>query len=562
MKPWWIQSPERLEYELEALKAAGYSFEEPQKDEDSGVLSLDIKVNCLGKELKLSAEFPAFFPYVRCEVFAPELDLSHHQHPFSKNLCLLGRATTNWTVHDTLAGILKSQLENLLRAAEGKDRASVEGLELQQPEPFSYYYDYSGNSIVFVDSDWAVDPAVRKGRFQIDVASLTPFIGRVIQIEDDTGREIIKPKSIADGSRVLKGRWVRADGDVRQKSAEAILVEAAKLEPRLADARWQNIFQRQLDIIAILYPEETGWRTRGLGWLFVLKAERPEFVKRSWRSGRYDTYLLRPGRAGLIDIQSRAPELQSMQDKRVALIGLGALGGPTAIECARSGLGGLNIMDGDFVEPGNAVRWPLGFSAAGYSKADALANFIAQNYPYTKVKAFPLKLGSPTSLGGANLAQYEEFFSDANLIIDCTAEVGLHYALSQLARDRSIAYCSMSGTPGLWGGRVLRILPEKTEGCWNCFCHWLDEHKIPSPPEDPEGDSIMAGCAEPVFTGPNYNALQISSFGLRYALDAFNPEPRFAFDLCNVSFNSDSGAQLLPAWTTHNLSRHPTCTNH
>jgi hypothetical protein len=446
MKNWWEQFPGRLEYELEALARAGIEYEQPLRNNETGVVSLTVKVRHKDQLLELRAEFPPFFPYARFEVFAPDLTLSRHQHPFSKNLCLLGRTSTNWNVSDTLADILTTQIPELLHAVAAPNRSSVEGIEEQQPEPFSYYYDYSANSIVYVDSDWLIDASIERGRFQVEIESLSPFRAWVINVEDDKGNEIAKAKWSSGRGRIIKGRWTRSDKEIRERSAGAILDAARALLPNLADPRWYSAsLQDEIDIVGIIYPEETRWRTQSDGWLFVLRLQHKQARNGFRRVGNYDTYLLRTGRAGASDVQSRAPELNNIQGKQVAIVGSGALGGPTAIECARCGVGGLSLMDSDFVEPGNSIRWPLGFSAAGYLKTAALEAFIKQNYPYVNVRPSSYRMGAPPSLGGATPAQYEEFLGDADLIIDCTAEPGIHYPLSEFSRERSIPYLQCLG---------------------------------------------------------------------------------------------------------------------
>lgn len=555
MTPWWEQYPERLQYELEALRGDGIHFEEPKKNNETGTLSLVLEMSFRGEVLRLRAEFPPFFPYVRVEVFAPDLDLKRHQQPFSKNLCLLGRATDNWEVDDTLAGMLKTQLPRLFDAVAEENAHAAEGLEEEQGEPFSYYYEYLQNSMVLVDSAWKIDPNAGRGRFQLEIESVSPFRARVVQVEDAQSR-VLAETDWASGGKVIIGRWARAEDEVRSASAKGVLKAAEFLDAQLREPRWQG----GIDVFAILYPEETEWRSRSTGWLFVLRV-RHEKPRPGFRPGHsYETHLLRSGRAGMTDLESRVPELRTLRGKRVALLGTGALGGPMAIELARSGLD-LNLMDNDIVEPGNSVRWPLGLAAAGLSKVDALKEFISKNFPYVATKSFLSRLGTPPVLGGATtVAKYDEFF-DAHLICDCTAEKGLHHPVSELARERGIPYLALSGTPGLWGGRILRLWPDREKPCWCCTTCWLKEGKIPSPPSDPDGEASAIGCAEPVFTGPNYNALQISAFGVRFAVDTLNPS-EFDFDLGNVAFKTDAGVGVPPTWTTYKLERHPKCENH
>lgn len=562
MTSWWERFPERLEYELEALRKASIQFDEPIRDDRTGVLSLEVRMEFRGEQLRFRVEFPPFFPYVRFEIFAPELDLAHHQHPFSKNLCLLARSTTNWDMDDTVAGILTNQFPTLIQTVEEQDREAVAGMEVQQPEPFSEYYTYEKNSIVFVDSDWNITPSILRGSLQLAMDSAAPFRGSLIQIEDDQKNEIAGAKWFTDESRIIKGRWVRSDKEIRFASPEEILKVLKELDRRLDEPRWKTAFGKEIDVIGVLYPEETAWRATGNGWLFVVRQLRPGNVKGFRNNFAFDTFLVRAGRAGRSYLSARVPELAAVQEKRIVLIGCGALGGPIALECARSGAASLKLMDSDFVEPGNSVRWPLGFSAAGYFKAEALEKFIKDNYPSVEIGSWPLRFGAPFSLGGPQLAQYDDFFKGANLIIDCTAEVGLHYPLSEFARENKISYIAISATPGFWGGRIFRFIPGITEGCWVCLCNSLEEGRIPKPVGDPNGDIVPVGCAEPTFTGANYNALQISSFGVRFAVDALNQSPQFKFDLCNVAFKCESGLDILPSWTHYKIERHPKCDNH
>src|SRR5437867_161559 len=82
----------------------------------------------------------------------PELQLAHHQHPFSKNRCFIGRATENWEVDDTLAQFITRRLALVLKAGRTGDVAAVEGVEQQQAEPFTNYYTYEPGTVVLVDS--------------------------------------------------------------------------------------------------------------------------------------------------------------------------------------------------------------------------------------------------------------------------------------------------------------------------------------------------------------------------------------------------------------------------
>jgi hypothetical protein len=120
------------------------------------------------KKLELTAIYPELFPYFRFQVFAGNLGLQRHQHPFEGQLCLIGRSTWNWHTHDTLASYIThpSRLQALLVSGRSPDRASVSHLEEPQAEPFGAYYHYAPESIVLVGSGLAAALArgvVRRG---------------------------------------------------------------------------------------------------------------------------------------------------------------------------------------------------------------------------------------------------------------------------------------------------------------------------------------------------------------------------------------------------------------
>ncbi len=94
METWWMRNPERLEFELQALRDAGIPFA-PMKDSiDQGIYQLRLTPTLNGQTVELIAVFPDLYPYFRFELIGPGLDLPHHQHPFGKALCMVGRQPT------------------------------------------------------------------------------------------------------------------------------------------------------------------------------------------------------------------------------------------------------------------------------------------------------------------------------------------------------------------------------------------------------------------------------------------------------------------------------------
>ena len=118
LMPNWFEIGDRMSQELAALDAERIGYEIDSVALDHGVLRLHLELPAgpWGEPLALSATFPDEYPYLRPLVVAPGLSLARHQHPFVKNLCLLGRSTLAWDVDQTLAQHLCEQLPLLLDA--------------------------------------------------------------------------------------------------------------------------------------------------------------------------------------------------------------------------------------------------------------------------------------------------------------------------------------------------------------------------------------------------------------------------------------------------------------
>ena len=278
-------------------------------------------------------------------------------------------------------------------------------------------------------------------------------------------------------------------------------------------------------------------------------------------------YFARPGRVGRRDVLARTPELAALADKTVTVFGLGCLGAPGALEFARAGVGELRLVDHDVVDPGTMGRWPFGLTAAGLPKAFVLQRHIEANWPSTRVHSFIHRVGGvrakPDQQSG--LEVLEEVTRDASLIYDATAEFGVQNVLSDYARDRAIAYVAVDATNGGWGGRVCRIDPGVTSGCWQCFQTALADGAIPPPPGRPDDDLIQPpGCADPTFTGAGFDMTQVGLTGVRVAVatlchGAVDAYPPTDHDVTIVALRDDAGRLIDPSFSGYPLQRHPRC---
>ena len=564
LKRWWERWPGRLEHEQSALEEAGIRYQLDGPAFEAGKVILHLEVPQDGKVLRLEAHFPDVYPYTRFELIAPDLDLPHHQNPIAKNLCLIGRASGNWSVDDTLAGFIRDRLPDVLKAARSEDSSEAAGLEERQAEPFSDYYPYEPGAILLIDSIWNVSTAIDEGKLAIGIhGPLQPLVrGAVLEVRDMKGNTLAKADEAFRELYVntIPGIWVRSKTALIGQRAKDIFDAVRNQSSSAKKAAWCPVKEGRIQVIGVLFPEETGWRQVGEGWVFVV-----HFQGTRRGVGFQDTYYFaRAGRAGRSDLAARTPRLKALSNKRVAVVGLGCMGAPSALEFAKAGVGELRLVDHDFVDPGTVSRWPLGLGTAGLPKADALNLFIREHYPYTKVLTWTHMVGSAFNQKESDLTVLNNLLQDIDLIYDATAEEGVQYLLSDLARSSSVPYLSVSTTPGGWGGRVARVLPGPNKRCWMCLQHAERSGAISTPPADPGEPVQPAGCASPTFTGAGFDTMEPVLTAVRLAVATLcsgNAEgyPDFDWDVGVLFLREPTGGVIAPRWETFKVERQPSC---
>lgn len=289
--------------------------------------------------------------------------------------------------------------------------------------------------------------------------------------------------------------------------------------------------------------------------------------KKQKRNEQLLYYFARTARSGYSDLIARIPELAPLATKSITVIGLGSLGAPSVLEFARCGIGELRILDFDIIEAGTTVRWPFGLSSVGKKKTDVLEKFIKENYPYTNVFPYSRRIGEVRQSIEipSELEDLEMVLGNTDLIFDASAELGLQHMLSDMANEYHIPYIGVSTTYGTWGGILVRIRPEKTEGCWRCYMKNLEDGTFPTPHSDPVGEVQPEGCSSPTFTGTSFDAGTIALSGVRLAVSTLtendeNGYPGFEWDVAVINLRDETGQAIPPLWDTHTLNKNPLCT--
>jgi len=146
-------------------------------------------------------------------------------------------------------------------------------------------------------------------------------------------------------------------------------------------------------------------------------------------------------------------EQSILRDKRIAIAGMGGVGGFHLLTLARLGIGKFNIADLDTFEVENFNRQAGAVvSTVGEPKVGVLARMALDINPEAEIGVFP---------NGVSAQNLEEFFHGVDLYID-----GLDFFAFK-AREDVFAYCSQHSIPAVtvaplgMSAALLNFLPGK-----------------------------------------------------------------------------------------------------
>ena len=124
-----------------------------------------------------------------------------------------------------------------------------------------------------------------------------------------------------------------------------------------------------------------------------------------------------------------------LRRKRIAIAGMGGVGGFHLLTLARLGIGKFTIADLDRFEVANFNRQVgAAMSSVGQAKVDVLARMALDINPELDIAIFPQ---------GVNAGNLDEFFCDVDLYID-----GLDFFAFE-ARENVFAYCGQRNIPAV-----------------------------------------------------------------------------------------------------------------
>lgn len=571
MRPWFEEYPDVLVREREAFEPLRFELDAEELKRGRVVFSGQIQRP--DGPLGLDVVYPDSFPYLRPEVYAPDLQLGRHQNPFRHNLCTLERATVEWSTDNTGAWLVSVQVPHLLDLIAAGGEALREG-EVPQGEPISRFFTPHPGTVIFVPAEMLALPQDEKaGEFRLAFGHgetpgrvLRACLARVTAASSgkNPGAEIARlDVQLAKrfGRTDFRGTWVRVEAwPLNTQGRPEDLLAAAREAPDYVTPPWQRLEEGpQMRVTGLVGPEEIAQGELAEAWLFVAEFQDKDGTP---------PHILRGDPLTIDDMSKRIPTLQGLQDKTVSLVGAGSIGAPVAGELGRALVGELRILDFDDIESSQVVRWPVGIDAAGHQKVRVLEGTISSGYPFTEVTIFPGQIGSALLARevGQGVSEHEaitQFLDGAHLLLDATGEWGVQHLLSVQAEAAGIPQVYAWAYSGGAGGLVARVIPGVT-GCWSCLQRHLDDGTIERPlvPEGAEGVQPRT-CAAPTFVGSSFDALPVVAQAARSASAVLLNDPASvdAKNAVAVCFQPAGEAGLLsaPSWKTFPLPAHVEC---
>lgn len=193
--------------------------------------------------------------------------------------------------------------------------------------------------------------------------------------------------------------------------------------------------------------------------------------------------------------------------KRVAIVGLGAVGSHLADLLARGGVGILHLVDFDYLRPGNLIRHLAGDDAVGVNKAAAVNaalkddGFIAPESVLTTERALDPELA-------ADLIEW------ADVVVDATADDNVRGLLVEI--HKSAAHHGISS-------HVVSVAAHRSGGIVRSDRWPRSNNPPPHPiPAHPDGETELreGGCGDPVSTTPPMAVVEAAGLGARHVVDS------------------------------------------
>lgn len=169
-----------------------------------------------------------------------------------------------------------------------------------------------------------------------------------------------------------------------------------------------------------------------------------------------------PQRSDLYSRSKGLLEVDKLENKKVAIVGLGSFGSNIAIELAKAGIGNFILFDFDRVELSNIARHFCGINDLGRYKTHAIRDAILLKNPFANIETFEININESREI-------FEEQIENCDLILCLTDENRSREYINDLSIGLQKKVIYGRAITRAEGGDVFRYLPEKQKPCLACL---------------------------------------------------------------------------------------------
>lgn len=165
------------------------------------------------------------------------------------------------------------------------------------------------------------------------------------------------------------------------------------------------------------------------------------------------------------DLYSRSKgllEVDVLENKKVAIVGLGSFGSNIAIELAKAGIGNFVLFDFDRVELSNIARHICGINDLGRFKTHAIRDAILLKNPYSNISTFEININE-------NRKVFEDQIQTCDLILCLTDENRSREYINDISIQLQKIVIYGRAITRAEGGDVFRYIPENEKPCLACL---------------------------------------------------------------------------------------------
>ncbi len=207
---------------------------------------------------------------------------------------------------------------------------------------------------------------------------------------------------------------------------------------------------------------------------------------------------------------------QHLKDKKITILGLGAIGSEVAVSLAKNGVGSFDIFDSDIFEIGNSIRHAANLFYIGEKKTDVLKQLIKKVNPNIIVNPYH---GNILEDSG-NL---EKSLASSDLCIILTGEKDVDYLINDIYSPKYAMPFIFSGVSiGAYSGGIEVV--SKNSACLRCL-DLQGLNKLPEPAGKFELDELSpeyGNCSGPALPGSEIDiktvAMQVSRVVLQFLM--------------------------------------------